>query len=116
MDEQQYRADQAARAQLTEQTLAVTAQSQPTPTQEENDLLKLGLMHPDDKANPDVPVMPPLAVQQAALEKAQPAPSQRPPAPQGGSASPPPAAPAHPIHEPAAHTASSASPAANTKR
>jgi hypothetical protein len=89
MDEQQYRADQQARAALTTQTLEVTSQSQPTPTQEENDLLKLGLMHPDDKANPDNPEMPPLAVQQALLAKAQPAPSQRPPLPQAPAAGAP---------------------------
>jgi hypothetical protein len=27
------------------------AESMPTPTQEENDLLRLGLMHPDEKGN-----------------------------------------------------------------
>jgi hypothetical protein len=88
MDEEQYRADQKVRAELTEQTLKVTSQSQPTPTQEENDLLRLGLMHPDEKATPDNPEMPSLAVQQAMLEKAQPAPSQRPPRPQGGGSAP----------------------------
>jgi len=85
MDEAQYRADQKVRAELTEQTLKVTEQSQPTPTQEENDLLRLGLMHPDEKASPDNPEMPSLAAQQALIEKAQPAPSQRPPAPGGGA-------------------------------
>ena len=83
--EEQYRADQQARAALTAQQLKVTEQSQPTPTQEENDLLRLGLMHPDDKANPDNPEMPSLAAQQALLQKAQPAPSNRPPLPQGGT-------------------------------
>lgn len=83
--EDQYRADQQARAALTAQQLKVTEQSQPTPTQEENDLLRLGLMHPDDKANPDNPEMPPVEVQRALLEKAQPAPSNRPPLPQGGT-------------------------------
>ena len=70
MTKEQYEADKQARATLTEQTLKVTAESTPTPTQEENDLLRLGLMHPDDKAAPDNPVMPQLAVQQAMVEKA----------------------------------------------
>jgi hypothetical protein len=69
--EEQYRADQEARAALTKKTLEVTEQNQPTPTQEENDLLRLGLMHPDDKASPQNPEMPPVAVQQAALRHAQ---------------------------------------------
>jgi hypothetical protein len=86
MDEQQYRADQQARAQLTEQTLKVTSESQPTPTQEENDLLRLGLMHPDEKASPDNPEMPSLEVQQALLQRAQPAPANRPPGSAGGGA------------------------------
>jgi hypothetical protein len=83
--EDQYRADQKVRAELTEQTLKVTSQSQPTPTQEENDLLRLGLMHPDEKVNPDNPEMPSLAVQQAMVEKAQPAASHQPVRPGGGA-------------------------------
>lgn len=86
--EDQYRADQKVRAELTEQTLKVTDQSQPTPTQEENDLLRLGLMHPDEKASPDNPEMPSLAAQQALIEKAQPAPSNRPPGPGAGAPAP----------------------------
>jgi len=40
----------------------------PTPTQEENDLLALGLMHPDDKVQgPQDRGMPSLAAQQAYL-------------------------------------------------
>lgn len=70
MTKEQYEADKQARATLTEQTLKVTGGSTPTPTQEENDLLRLGLMHPDEKADPDNPVMPQLAVQQAVVEKA----------------------------------------------
>ena len=45
-----YEQDKARRANLTNMTLAVTEQSAPTPTQEENDKTKLGLMHPDEKA------------------------------------------------------------------
>lgn len=67
MTEEEYQADKARRAQLTQQTMEVTAGSTPTPTQEENDRLKLGLMHPDEKADPDAPEMPSVAVQQAYL-------------------------------------------------
>ena len=65
MTEEEYQADKARRAELTTQTLTVTGQSSPTPTQEENDKLRLGLMHPDDKVDPGNPEMPPLGVQQA---------------------------------------------------
>jgi hypothetical protein len=85
--EEEYRADQAARQKLTEQTLKVT-ESVPTPTQEELDMMRLGLMHPDDVAVPDNEEMPPVAVQQALLQKAQPAPSQRPPRPGSGGSAP----------------------------
>lgn len=34
------------------------AESAPTPTQEENDLLRLGLMHPDEKGNVASPQAP----------------------------------------------------------
>jgi hypothetical protein len=90
--EEEYRADQAVRAKLTEQTLKVS-ESLPTPTQEEIDLMRLGLMHPDDVAVPENEEMPPVAVQQALLQKAQPAPSQRPLPPGGGGAAPIPGAP-----------------------
>ena len=105
MDEAQYRADQKARAELTAKSLEVSDKSQPTPTQEENDLLKLGLMNPDDKANPDNPTMPPLGVQQEMLQRAQesttPAPRREPygggpDAPRHTPAPPAPHAPAHP--------------------
>jgi len=66
--EEQYQAHKEARAALTQQTLAVTEGQTPTPTQEENDKLRLGLMHVDEKKDPNNPEMPPVAVQQAAVE------------------------------------------------
>jgi hypothetical protein len=50
---------------LTDLTLRVTESQTPTPTQEENDLAKLGLLHPDEKSVPNSPEMPPLHAQQA---------------------------------------------------
>jgi hypothetical protein len=90
----QYRADQAARAKLTEQTMTVTAQSKPTPTQEENDLLKLGLMHPDEKVDPGNPEMPPPGVQQEVLNRAQSSVNPSPKAPARAAAASTSAAPA----------------------
>lgn len=69
MTEEEYRADVAARASLTQQTLTVS-QGTPTPTQQENDLLRLGLMHPDEKADPDNAEMPPTGLQEVFLAKA----------------------------------------------
>ena len=66
--EEQYQADKAARAQLTAATLSQTEQGTPTPTQEENDKLALGLLHPDDKAPDGSPVIPSLAAQNALFE------------------------------------------------
>lgn len=54
-----------ARRPLVEQAERVMSESRPTPTQEENDLIKTGAMHPDDKEAPDGPTMPPLGVQHA---------------------------------------------------
>jgi hypothetical protein len=57
-------------ATLTNATLQSTDGSvlQPTPTQEENDLLALGLMHPDDKVqSAQDKAMPSVAAQQAYL-------------------------------------------------
>jgi hypothetical protein len=58
-------------AQLTNLTLQATDgnSQQPTPTQEENDLAALGLLHPDEKSNPPANPMPPLAAQQAYLRE-----------------------------------------------
>jgi hypothetical protein len=69
MTEEEYRAEQAARQTLTDQTLKVTS-SVPTPTQEELDMTRLGLMHPDDMADPNNPEMPSLRLQQAFIENA----------------------------------------------
>lgn len=41
----------------------VMEKSIPTPTQEENDKAKLGLLHPDERENPEQPVMPSLEEQ-----------------------------------------------------
>ena len=69
--QQQVRQDYEQRkertAALTNATLRVTETSEPTPTQEENDLAKLGLLHPDEKSQRAAPEMPPLAAQQAYL-------------------------------------------------
>jgi len=62
-----YEQDKARRANLTNMALSVTEQSVPTPTQEENDKTKLGLMHPDEKAVPSAPEMPSAALQAAYL-------------------------------------------------
>jgi hypothetical protein len=64
---QEYDQQKERRATLTNLTLQTTESQTPTPTQEENDLLKLGLMHPDDKADPAAPEMPAAAAQQAYL-------------------------------------------------
>jgi hypothetical protein len=66
---EEYQALMEARKKLTEQTLLATEQSQPTPTQEENDRLRLGLMHPDEKVSPDNPEMPPLHQQQSYIQQ-----------------------------------------------
>jgi len=63
----EYDEQKERRAALTTSTLMVTENSRPIPTQEENDLLKLGLMHPDEISNPAAPKMPSLEVQRAYL-------------------------------------------------
>ena len=64
---QDYEQRKERTAALTNMTLQVTEGAIPTPTQEECDLLKLGLMHPDDIGAPEVPEPPPLHAQQAYL-------------------------------------------------
>jgi len=85
---QQRKERTAALTNLTLTTTDGTALGPPTPTQEENDLLALGLMHPDDKAvPPQDKAMPSVAAQQAYLaggealpqSRAQPTPASRPP-------------------------------------
>jgi len=69
-------------ATLTNLTLQSTDGSvlPPTPTQEENDKLALGLMHPDEKAqSPQDKAMPSVAAQQAYLASGEALP-QAPPA------------------------------------
>lgn len=83
-----YQQQKERRATLTNLTLQSTdgRDLPPTPTQEENDLLALGLMHPDDKAAPvEDRGMPPLGEQQQYLLT-----GEQPPAP---SAPPPPSPP-----------------------
>ena len=63
----EYDEQKERRAALTTSTLMVTENSRPIPTQEENDLLRLGLMHPDEISNPASPKMPALEVQRAYL-------------------------------------------------
>lgn len=65
--QEEYTQQKERRAALTEMTLRNTEQQTPTPTQEENDRAKLGILHPDEKAVPNNPEMPPLHAQQAYL-------------------------------------------------
>src|SRR5436190_23216104 len=73
LDEQQqaakaeYEQTKSRRAEITAMSVEVTEKQQPTPTQEENDLAALGLLHPDDKAPGGAPEMPPVGAQQAYL-------------------------------------------------
>jgi len=67
MTKEEYEADKARRATLAQQQAEVTAGSAPTPTQEENDLAALGLLHPDEKAAASTAEMPSVAAQQAYL-------------------------------------------------
>jgi hypothetical protein len=57
-------------AALTAASLTATdgMAQQPTPTQEENDKLALGLMGVDEKSSPPANPMPPLAAQQAYVQ------------------------------------------------
>lgn len=66
----QYDQQKARQAEITAMSLQVSESQQPTPTQEENDLAALGLMHPDDKVAVTAPEMPPVGAQQAYLSGA----------------------------------------------
>lgn len=84
--QQEYQDRKERTATLTNLTLQSTdgggMTQQPTPTQEENDLLALGLMHPDDKAQAGQDKgMPSLAAQQAYLASGEALPSASTPAP-----------------------------------
>src|SRR4051812_5736451 len=76
-----------ARQSLYEEAERVMATSKPTPTQRENDLYKVGAMHPDDKEDPVNPEMPSVADQQKRIAAAgsssqmSPQPQPQPPAP-----------------------------------
>jgi hypothetical protein len=88
---QEYQQRKERTATLTNATLLSTDGNTlpPTPTQEENDLLALGLMHPDEKVQPPQDkAMPSVAAQQAYLARGEALPSAPP-------ASPRPAAPPH---------------------
>ena len=63
----EYDQQKERRATLTNLTLRVTESAVPTPTQEEIDLTKLGLLHPDEKGQGAAPEMPPVAAQQEYL-------------------------------------------------
>lgn len=63
--------DNDRRAELNKKQDEVMANSRPTPTQEESDLARLGLLHPDDKTPTGNPEMPPLAEQRAEIDKAE---------------------------------------------
>jgi hypothetical protein len=85
-------------AKLNEITLQSTDGTaiRPTPTQEENDLLALGLMHPDEKAPPAMDkAMPSLAAQQAYLASGEALPAAR-PAAAAAPAAPRPSVPRQP--------------------
>lgn len=56
-------AEAKERAKLNEEAERVMADSRPTPTQREADLIKEGLLHPDDKEDPNNPTMPSVAEQ-----------------------------------------------------
>jgi len=63
----EYDQQKERRAALTNLTLRVTESQTPTPTQEENDLAKLGLLHPDEKSQGAALEMPTVAAQQEYL-------------------------------------------------
>lgn len=96
--EQEYTQQKERRAALTEMTLRHTEQQTPTPTQEENDRAKLGILHPDEKAQPNNPEMPPVAAQQAYLASGENKPELvMPQAQQRSGAQPPPRSPERPV-------------------
>lgn len=104
MTEEEYRAADTAQQNLTDASIKVMSESAPIPTQEELDLMRLGLMHVDQKADPASPEMPSVAVQQAYLEsvdnaQAVPAPVA---APRRRPTAPTPARPATPPPRPPA--------------
>ena len=95
---QEYEQQKERTATLTNMTLQSTDGSvlPPTPTQEENDLLALGLMHPDDKAqSPQDKAMPSVAAQQAYLATGEALPT--------AAAAKPTPRPAAPRQEPVRH-------------
>ena len=61
--------DNDRRAELNKKQAEVMENSRPTPTQEETDLARLGLLHPDDKSATGNPEMPPVAEQRAEIDK-----------------------------------------------
>jgi hypothetical protein len=67
---EQLKKEADARRELSAEADRVMAESRPTPTQEENDLAKLGALHPDDKEDPDNPEMPEVWEQQARIAEA----------------------------------------------
>ena len=53
----------AKQEEINKKAAEVMENSKPTPTQEEADLAKLGLLHPDDRVDPENPEMPSLEEQ-----------------------------------------------------
>lgn len=63
-------AEAQARAALNAEAARVMDTSQPTPTQDECDAIKLGLLHPDEKGGREAPEMMPLGEQQHRIAEA----------------------------------------------
>jgi hypothetical protein len=83
--------------ELSAEAAAVMDQSDPTPTQEENDAAMMGMPHPDEQAADHAPMMPPLHEQYARLAAAaEPKRRAGPPAAHHAPAPRPPAASAAP--------------------
>jgi hypothetical protein len=90
----------AARDELTLKAEQVMATSTPTPTQEENDMTRVGAMHPDDKKPGEAPTMPPLHEQQQHVAGAGgDQPRRSVPRQEPGAAQSPPRQPARPTGE-----------------
>lgn len=63
-------AEAKARDELNRHAEEVMANSRPTPTQREADLIKAGVLHPDDKEDPQNPDMMPLHEQRRRIAEA----------------------------------------------
>jgi hypothetical protein len=70
MTDEELAAAEAARQNLVQLTLLVTRSSQPIPTQDELNQMRLGQMTPDAIADPGSPEMPPTYVQEQYIQNA----------------------------------------------